>query len=349
MLQTEIFNDDGKPVILTDREEMMVYRDQECLNALGVEVNLTSLTAISKLITTQKFFEIPPDDYLPVMVGNGTWSAEILTYRSYQLGGDFETGIVNTGADNARLARADAGVDSITVPITNWIKEIGWTIFELEMASKAGNWDLITAKEIARKTNWDLGIQRTAFLGLNSNPNVYGLLTQPNVTVNTTVIPTAISLMTATQFATLVATIVGAYRSNCAFTAYPTHFIMPELDYDGLGALVPGTLGTYPVTMLEYLLNTFKLITRNPNFKILPVAYADQVNNAAVSGLNTNIYTLLRYDPESLRMDIPLPYTNTMANTINGIQFQNGGYGQFTGALAYRPLEMLYFTQSVAD
>jgi len=272
-----------------------------------------------------------------------------LTYRSYQLAGDFEAGIVNTGTDNARLARADAGVDSITVPITNWIKEIGWTIFELEMASKAGNWDLITQKEISRKTNWDLGIQRVAFLGLVSNPLVYGLLTQPNVTINTTVIPTAISQMNATQFATLVANLIGAYRANCNFTAWPTHFVMPELDFDGMAQLVPGTLGTYPVSMLEYLEKMFKTITKNPNFKIMACAYADQVNNSAVSGLNTNIYTLLRYDPASLRMDIPLPYTNTMANTINGIQFQNGGFGQFTGALAYRPQEMLYFTQSVAD
>ena len=281
------------------------------------------------------------------MVGEGTWSAEILTYRSYQLGGDFEAGIANTGADNARLARADAGVDSITVPITNWMKEVGWTIFDLQMASKAGNWDLVTAKEVARKTNWDLGIQRTAFLGLVSNPNVYGLLTQPNVTVNTSVITTAISQMTATQFNALLANILGAYQTNCAFTAMPTHFVIPQNDYNGLAAFPDPT---YPLkTMLEILNDAFKTMTRNPNFKILPVAYADQVNNAAVAGLNTNIYTLLRYDPASLRMDIPLDYTNTLANTINGMQYQNAGYGQFTGAMAYRPLEMLYFTQSAAD
>lgn len=347
MLQTEIMNDDGKPVILNDREERLVNHNQQILNSLGYEVNLTSLTAIAKRITTQKFFQIAPADYMPVVVGEGTWSAEILTYRSYQLGGDFEAGIVNTGADNARLAQADAGVDSITVPITNWIKEIGWTIFDLQMASKAGNWDLVTAKETARKTNWDLGIQRTAFLGLVSNPGVYGLLTQPNVTINTSVIPTAISQMTATQFNALLANILGAYQTNCNFTAMPTHFVIPQNDYNGL-ATFPDP--TYPLkTMLEILNDAFKTMTRNPNFKILPVAYADQVNNAAVSGLNTNIYTLLRHDPESLRMDIPLDYTNTLANTINGMQYQNAGYGQFTGVLAYRPLEMLYFTQSVAD
>ncbi len=81
----------------------------------------------------------------------------------------------------------------------------------------------------------------------------------------------------------------------------------------------------------------------NPNFQILPVAYADKTNNADVTALNKNRYTLLRYDEDSVRMDIPLDYTNTMANTINGMNYQNAGYGQFTGVKAYRPLEMLYF------
>lgn len=42
-------------------------------------------------------------------------------------------------------------------------------------------------------------------------------------------------------------------------------------------------------------------------------------------------------------MDIPVDYTNTMQNTLNGFSFQNVGYGQYSGAVAYRPLETLYF------
>lgn len=341
MLQTEIMNDDGKPIILNDREERVVNHNQQILNSLGYEVNLTSLTAIAKRITEQKFFQIAPADYVPVVVGEGTWSAEILTYRSYQLSGDFETGIVNTGSDDTRFARADSGIDSVTVPITNWIKEIGWSIFDLQMASKSGNWDLVTAKEKSRKMNWDLGIQKVAFLGLTSNTNVYGLLTQPDVTANTADITGYISDMTASQFNTLLGNIIGDYQTNAVYTAMPTHFIIPQTDYNGL---INFPDATYPLkTKLEILLDAFKTITMNPNFKILPVAYADKANNASVSGLNKNRYTLLRYDPESVRMDIPLDYTNTMANTINGMQYQNAGYGQFTGVKAYRPLEMLYF------
>lgn len=341
MLQTEILNDDGKPIILNDREERLVMHNQQIINALGYEVNLTSLTAIAKKVTEQKFYQIPPADYLPIRVGEGTWSAELLTYRSWDLSGDFETGIVNLGTDNTRLARADSGIDSITVPITNWMKEIGWTIFQLQEASIAGNWDLVTAKEIARKRNWDLGIQKVAFVGLASNPNVLGLLTQPNVTVNTSVITGYINAMSAATFNTFLEQIIGTYQSNANFTAMPTHFIIPQLDYNGLASFPDAT---YPLkTKLEILRDAFRTITMNPEFEIKPLAYADEVNNSAIAGLDTNRYTLLRYDDTSLRMDIPLDYTNTMANTINGMQYQNTGYGQFTGAQAYRPQEMIYF------
>lgn len=325
------------------RNALMATSEGERFNSLGYEINMTTLFAISKRVVEQKFFTIPPADFMPVRVGNGAWGTEILTYRDFALGGDFEAGNLNTGASNSRLAEADAAVDSVTNPIINWGKQVTWTFMDLMQAARSGNWDIVTSKERSRKKNWDLGIQSIAFLGSNSNSSVMGFLTQSGVNSNTALITTYIHSMNATQFTALVAGMVGAYRQNCNFTAMPTHFTIPELDYDGLATLVPGTVGTYPVTMLQYLLEAFKLITRNPNFKIQPCAYADEVNNASVTGLNKNRYVLSNYDEDSIAMDLPVDYTNTMQNTINGFQFQNVGYGQYTGPLAFRPLEMLYF------
>lgn len=352
---TNVVGSDGEPIILNQQESYQALRLQRQFdetapsvfkNALGYEVNITTLYAISKRVVEQKFAQLMVADYLPLRVGENAWSDNILTYRDYALGGDFEAGNINTGQANSRLADADAGVDSLTNPVINWAKQVNWSFAELKMAARSGNWDLVTSKERARKKNWDLGIQRIAFLGATSNPNVLGLFTQSGITTNTSLIPANINSMTASQFATLVEGIIGAYRTNCNFTAWPTHFIIPELDYDGLQTLVPGTLGTYPVPMLKYLEDAFKAATRNPNFKIMPCFYGDKANNATVAGLNTNIYALINYDEDSLRMDIPVDYTNTLQNTINGFQFQNVGYGQYTGPLAYRPLEMLYFTHS---
>lgn len=349
MHKTQILNSKGLPIELTNAEMARVaamqaqFRRDELQNALGYEINLTSLTAISKSIVEQKFFTVAPAEYMPLRVGENAWSTEITTYLDFQLGGDFESGVMNTGSNNTRLAETDAGVSPVTNKVNNWAKGISWSLFDLKQAALSGNWDLVTSKERSRKRNWDLGIQQIAFWGSKIDTNVKGLLTQGAVNSNTSLITGYISAMNAANFTALVQGMLEAYRSNNARTAYPTHFIMPEGDYNGLATLVPGSAGTFPVPMFDYLLAAFKLITKNQNFKILPCAYADESENAAITGLDKNRYTLLNYDEDSLRMDIPVDYSNTLQNTLNGFQFSNVGYGQYTGVIAYRPLEMLYF------
>lgn len=341
----EVRNSQGKPIILNDREEAVALRlqsqwDREFRNSLGFDISITTLTAISKRVVEQKFFTIAPADYMPLRVGENAWSTNILTYRDYAIADDFEKGMINVGQDNARLASASAGIDSLSVAVTNWAKEIHWTIPELQFAAKSGNWDVVSSKEKSRKRNWDLGIQKIAFLGSVSNTTVLGLLTQTTVNSNTTLITGKISAMSDAQFQTFVAGIVEAYRANSARTVMPTHFIIPEGDYNGL--TTPANTNFAITSKLEYLTKALATATQNPAFKILPCAYCDQINNT----LGLNRYVLLNYDEDSIRMDIPVDYTNTQQNTLNGFQFTNVGYGQFTGALAYRPLEMLYFDYS---
>ena len=101
----------------------------------------------------------------------------------------------------------------------------------------------------------------------------------------------------------------------------------------------------FPIkSTLQLLEETFKTICRNDKFKILPLAYAD----SAYSGFSYQIYTLLNYAEESVRMDIPVDYTTTTANSLNNFMYQTVGYGQFTGCLLYRPLETLYFQYPAA-
>lgn len=351
-MKTQILNSKGEPVVLTPQEIARCnalqreFKEKELHNALGFELNITTLTAISKSIVEQKFFTLPPAQYVPVRVGQNAWSSNIVTYRDYAVGGDFEAGILNTGASDSRLAEANAAIDSVSNKVVNWAKSIGWSLFDLKLAAQSGNWDVVTSKERSRKKNWDLGIQQIAFLGSKSDSTVLGLLTQTTVNSNTTLITSGtgpVSLMNAANFAAFVQGLIQAYRLNCNYTAFPTHFIMPESDYNGLANLIPGSAGSFPVPMMNYLLDAFKMITMNPNFKILPCAYANEAINNAQIGLNKNRYTLLNYDEDTIRMDIPVDYSNTLQNTINGFQFNNVGYGQFTGVIAFRPLEVLYF------
>ncbi len=164
------------------------------------------------------------------------------------------------------------------------------------------------------------------------------------VNADSSILGDYISALNVSDFQTFVASVVQAYRENCNYTAYPTHFIIPEADYNGLASAVDETFNLK--SRLLRLQEVFKELTNNQSFVIKPLAYANQAQNADVSGLNKNRYTLLNYDEDSLRMDIPVQYSNTMQNTINGFQFENVGYGQFTGAVAYRELETLYLDWS---
>lgn len=334
----QILNSKGQPIILNQEEKLRADLMQRHVNSLGLEINITSLTTIMKKVTEQKFFEVAPADYLPVRVGEGAWGSNLVTYRSFQLADDFSTGIINQGVQNGRLAMGDAGVDSIPVKVNNWAKSIGWTLMELQQAAKAGNWDIVTAKERSRKRNWDLGIQKVAFLGLDGDSSVQGLLTQAGVTNNTTFLTAPISSLSTTNLKAFCAGVLDKYRANVNRTAWPTHFIIPESDYLGLAA--PAS-ADFPIrSTLSLLEETFQVMTKNKNFKILPLAYGDPAYNS----LGVHRYVLLNYDEESIRMDIPVDYTNTLANSVDNFQFQNVGYGQFTGVQSYRPLETLYFS-----
>ncbi len=341
----EILDSKGNPIILNAQEKWHANYLQKIINekfgnSLGYEVSVTTLTTIVKKISEQKFFEVAPADFIPIRVGEGTWSSNLTTYRSFDLSDTFETGVINTGGNSGRLASADAGVDALNIKINNWAKSISWSIFDLELAGKSGNWDLVTAKEKSRKKNWDLGIQRVAFLGARgqnaAGGSCLGLLNQSGITTNTSLITIPLSTMTPAQLSTFQQSVIAQYRINCNYTAFPTHFVIPESDYNGL---VAQASPTFPMkSIIQLLEEGFQLITRNKNFKILPLAYCDKTN----SGLATQMYVLLNYDEESLRMDIPLDYNPTLANSIDNFNFQNVAMGQFSGVLAYRPQELFY-------
>lgn len=354
-MKYQILNSKGEAVKLTPQEKAVVnslqgqYNNQykamqpgyQVWNATGYEIDITTLTQIIKSVTETKYHEVNFRDYVPVTVGEGAFSSQLLKYVTSDVAGDFETGVINTGAQRSKLAQVSTSVDAVHVPIINWAKEITYSLFDLRQAMVSGNWDLVSSQEAARYRNWNLGLQQIAFLGSSVNPDVKGLLTLSNVNSNTTLITQKISDMDATAFNGFISAVIDAYRSNGQRTVMPTHFIIPEDDYLGLGAFIDPSM---PIkTKMDALLEVFRMVTRNPNFEILPSAYAMQSYNSDVTGLDKNRYVLLNYDSDSIRMDIPVDYTNTTQNTINGFQFQSVGFGQYAGVNAFRPLETLYF------
>lgn len=308
-------------------------------NSLGYQIALDTLTAVRAQVIDQKFYEVAPADYAPLTVGEGSFAQNILTGVAISTSGDFEEGNINQGSGNSRLATADIGITSITTKIINWAKSIGYTVFELEQALRAENWDIIASKHSARKKNWDLGIQEMMFLGSSQDGDVKGLFTQTGVNVDETTIPKAISAMNAAEFATFVKSILAAYQANCAYTAMPNVFVIPQDDFLGL---TDPLNTTYPsISKLDYLNKAFAQVVAG-GVSILPSVYGMLSKNAA-RGISKNRYAMYRYDADTLRMDIPVDYTITAADTANNFQFQDVSYGQYSGITVYRPLEVLYF------
>lgn len=331
---SKILDSKGNEIRLNSAETKMVER----FNAMGYNIDLTTLTQVLKRVAEQKFYTVKPSDYIPVSVSEGAWSDQLLQYKSYQMGGEFEDGIIDVGSDQDRLATVNAGLEPVYTKVFNWAKELHWTIPEIEQASRTQVWDVIVAKEKARKKNWDLGIQKIAFEG-NAKYGINGLFGLPSVTANTTLITKKIGAMTAAEFQALMAGLLPAYRANAAYTVYPSIFVIPEDDYNTLATCADET---YPLkTRLERLEESMRQLTRNPSFQVLPSAYASK----AVNGTK-NVYALYNKSEDTLRMNIPVDYTNTMANTTNGFQFENVAYGQFTGITLIRPKEMIYFTNT---
>jgi hypothetical protein len=308
---------------------------------LGYQIAIDTLTYVKKEVIQQKFYEVNIPDYIHVAIGEGAFSQNLLQRISFNTSGHFADGNINQGSHNGKLSMADVGVSSINVPVQNWAKGLEYSIIEIQQALADGSLDVLMEKEIARKKNFELGIQEVAFLGLMGMATDFpGLFTNANVTSNTAVITKSISSMSSSEYATFVAALVAAFRANCVYTAWPTDFLIPEDDFLGLGTPVSST---YPnVTKLEYLEKVFASVVPK-GVKIRPMVYGmTAYNSSFISGSKTR-YVMYSKDPRTLRLELPVNYTATQAGTLNNFTFQNAAYAQYTGTAIFRLKEVLYF------
>lgn len=315
-------------------------------NATGYQILIDTMTYIKQQESQQSYYELgaqglTPRSFVPIVVGEGAWAANILTKRTYHNAGDFESGLVRQGSQNARLANAVPSMDSVSYPTFLWADSINYTLMEIEQALQASNWDVIAAKHKSRMLMYQLGLQATTFLGTKSK-NMEGLFINTASPINTSLITAPVSGLNAAGFLTFVQTLISTFWTSSASTKLPTHFVMPMVDYLGLMTLVPGSAGTFPVPMLDYLENAFKKLC-GPDFKVLGNAYGDAANNNSLRGLNKNVYALYRYDPEAFRRDVPVDFTVTQPNSYDNFHFQDTGYAQITGLQFFKPLETLLF------
>ena len=329
------------------------FRGLEMQNAMGdiVATDLAyqyatdRLTYIRSRYVEQTFYEVAPADFFNVLVGEGAFSAQIITNLSIKTAGGFAQGKMNTGAHNSKLAVADAAVVPAYTQIMNWALATEYTLFDVNQALFTGTWDPIEAKQKSRKKDFDLGIQEIGFLGDPSDAyNFPGLLTSKMVNINASGrISQTISTFSTTQFSAFVANVIGDFLSNCNYTAFPNKFTIPTDDWAGLAVPVSST---FPViSQLAYLKQAFDAIVPG-GVELKPLAYGIPANNktAINVGTGSHIYALYHDDIDTLFMEIPVNYTVTQVGTYNNFSFQDAAYCQYSGVTILKPLEVLYYT-----
>lgn len=310
-------------------------------SSAGFKYLIDTLSFIRGKVIEQKFFEVAPADFLPVETGEAAWSDEIVQNGEFLTGGNFFEGDIDLGG--SRVASVDATIVPDRMPVGTWRKKAAWTLAESAKAANAGNWDPIEGKIKALKKNWDLGIQECAFLGRPGDAVMTGLLNSSKVNINTTLIAEPISTMSDSEFQAFVAGLLNAYYTNGNRTALPDTLVMPTSDYLGMGSAVSAT---YPnISKLEYLTNIFKKMTRNDSAEILPLAYCESSLNAS-AGVTKNRYVLYRRDPDTLSMSIPVDLTMLDARSVNGFDWEQLAYGQYSGVMIHRAREVLYLDET---
>ena len=256
-------------------------------SAAGYQYAIQTTTLIRAKTVDQKFYTIPFAEYIPVIPGEAAWLEDIRTNEVYSIGGSFEEGLVNQANQKSALSRVTTAITPVTQKIALWAKKFDYSIFEINKALAADNWNPIEGKTKSLKQNWDLGLQVVAFLGLLSDQtNFPGLLSNPNINVNTAVITKNLSSFAYADFQTFVSTVMSAYVSNSNNTEMPDHFGIPLADWLGLAAYVnpqyplPGTM------LVDALQNAFAKITGNASFKIFPILYGNMAVNAGYWTVN---------------------------------------------------------------
>lgn len=302
-------------------------------------IDITTLTKIKQDVVEQKFFKTAPSDFMPVTIGFNPWGDEAVKFSSFETGDKFEDGDVDL-ARNTRLAQADVALAPQSKTLKKWAFQMDYNLFELRTAQTSGNWNLITAREKALKTRWDLGVQNIAFLGHSTDTRIVGLYNQSGLTVNNTLIPAGgISGASDADFDTIKKSLVALFYANTNSTEMPDTFLMPTDDYLELAG--SSATSAFPIeNRFDLLEKALKKASGNENFQIKRLPYGQTDFN---SGLSKDRYILYRDALDVLELDIPIPYTSLTAQSANNFQFDSVSYGQYSGVLVTRPLEVMYF------
>jgi len=272
----------------------------------GIEQVITTTTQIVAGVVNKLYYELMGQklsDFVKIEVGRGANSLQLFQYASAYVGSPFKAGIINPTATGINAdVNSNIQIGSLTIPVNYW--RMKYTLGQEAIAIASANaetFSLIEENEKARKKVFDLGLQESTFLGLNDGKS-FGLLNQPNVTVNTTLMTAELDAMTDDQFQTFLANAPGVYAANANGTMMFNRMLVPQKAFLALQQ----PYGSYGETRKTILERAFQGIVGS-DFKIVHTTY--NMGATAAADSTKGRYVFYNTNEDNLVMELPKPYT----------------------------------------
>ena len=304
----------------------------------GLEATITTLTDIIGGVVETKYYELNGQklsDFCKIEVGRGAYDTELMQYASTFVGNNGKQGIVNPTANGiSKDANSSIQIGSIKMPNNFWRWDYTVTNELVNMAQKnAETFSIIEENEKARKKIWDLMLQDAWFNGLGDGRS-YGLLNQPNVTVNTTLMTAELGDMTDAQFQTFLAKVAGEYNKVSNYTISFNRMLIPSEQYFALTQ----PYGTFGLNRLQVLEDAMKRIV-GADFKIVHAKYC---TGASAQGGNKGRYVFYNDDADNVCAYLPVPYTPMPLFPAGSLDLISQAHGQFITPFVKRTNAVLY-------
>ena len=305
----------------------------------GLEQVITTTTQIVAGVVNTLYYELMGQklsDFVKIEVGRGANSLQLFQYASAYVGSPFKQGLINPTATGINAdANSNIQIGSLTIPVNYWRMKYSLGQEAIAIASaNAETFSLIEENEKARKKVFDLGLQEATMKGLGDGKS-YGLLNQPNVTVNTTLMTAELDAMTDAQFQTFLAQVAGVYAANCNGTMMFNRMMIPQKAYLALQQ----PYGAYGETRKTIMERAFQGIVGS-DFKIVHTTY----NTGATAGGNASKgrYVFYNTNEDNLVMELPKPYTPHPLFPQGALDVISDAEAQFCTPYLKRRDSMLY-------
>lgn len=308
----------------------------------GLEQVITSLTQIVSGVVEKKFYELNGQklsDFVRIEVGQGAYATKLFQYAVNYVGNNGKQGLINPSANGInRDANSSLQIGSFTMDNNFWRWDYTVTNELVQMGVRnAETFSIIEENEKARKRIWDLMLQEAWFKGLGDGKS-YGLLNNPNVTVDTSLLSAGYKLseMNDTAFQAFIAGLPAVFNTNSSYAINFNRLAIPSSDYFSLTQ----PFGQYGLNRLQVLEDALKRVA-GADFKIVHATYLDTAN-AAGTGAR---YVVYNNDADNICSYLPVPYTPMPLIPQGSLDLISQAHGQFVTPFVKRTGAVLYIDE----